>query len=73
MCRISPDGKLLATGGCDGILRVWTFPDLNAVHEIEAHGKEIDDMVKIIEYLLKAFLNILLSIFRISAQTIQRL
>ena len=43
-CRISYDGKLLATGGDDGKLRVWTFPDLNSVHEIEAHKKEIDDL-----------------------------
>ena len=43
-CRISYDGKLLATGGDDGKLRVWTFPDLNNVHEIEAHKKEIDDL-----------------------------
>ena len=42
--RISYDNKLLATGGDDGILRIWTFPDLNAVHEIEAHEKEIDDI-----------------------------
>lgn len=42
--RISYDSKLLVTGGDDGILRVWTFPDLNAVHEIEAHKKEIDDI-----------------------------
>ncbi len=43
-CRISFDGKLLASGGDDGILRVFTFPDLNAVHEMEAHAKEIDDV-----------------------------
>jgi prolactin regulatory element-binding protein len=42
--RISYDSKLLVTGGDDGILRVWTFPDLNAIHEIEAHDKEIDDI-----------------------------
>lgn len=34
----------MITGGDDGILRVWTFPDLNPVHEIEAHDKEIDDV-----------------------------
>lgn len=32
------------TGGYDGFVRIWTFPDLNLVHEIEAHKKEIDDM-----------------------------
>ena len=43
--RISPlDEKLMVTGGDDGVLRIWTFPDLNSVHEIEAHDKEIDDI-----------------------------
>jgi prolactin regulatory element-binding protein len=42
--RVSWDGKLMASGGDDGILRVWTFPELNPVHEIEAHEKEIDDI-----------------------------
>ena len=42
--RISNNGKLLISGGDDGILRVWTFPELNPIHEIEAHDKEIDDV-----------------------------
>ena len=43
--RVSPlDGKLMATGGDDGVLRIWTFPDLNSVHEIDGHEKEIDDI-----------------------------
>ena len=42
--RISHNGKLLISGGDDGILRVWTFPELNPIHEIEAHDKEIDDV-----------------------------
>ena len=33
MVRISPHGKLLATGGDDGHLRVWSFPDLAKVKE----------------------------------------
>eukprot|EP00094_Tigriopus_californicus_P005968 TCALIF_05750-PA protein Name:"Similar to Preb Prolactin regulatory element-binding protein (Mus musculus)" AED:0.03 eAED:0.03 QI:109/1/1/1/0.6/0.66/6/232/402 len=44
VCRISPDGSLLATGGDDGFLRIWTFPDLFRAHEVEAHEKEIDDL-----------------------------
>ena len=42
--RISPDARMMATGGDDGVLRVWTFPDLNPLHDIEAHDKEIDDL-----------------------------
>lgn len=34
----------MATGGDDGFLRIWTFPDLKRTHEIEAHEKEIDDL-----------------------------
>ena len=34
----------MATGGEDGILRIWTFPDLNQVKDLEAHDKEIDDI-----------------------------
>ena len=37
--RISYDGKFLISGGEDGILRVWSFPELNPIHE-----KEIDDI-----------------------------
>ena len=43
--KISPlDGKFMATGGDDGILRLWTFPDLNPVKDFEEHEKEIDDV-----------------------------
>lgn len=42
--KISLDGKLMATGGDDGLLRIWTFPELSRVHEIDAHEKEIDDL-----------------------------
>eukprot|EP00095_Tigriopus_kingsejongensis_P010901 maker-scaffold348_size200312-snap-gene-0.31 protein:Tk10901 transcript:maker-scaffold348_size200312-snap-gene-0.31-mRNA-1 annotation:"GA21593" len=44
VCQISPDGSLMASGGDDGFIRVWTFPDLLRAHEIEAHQKEIDDL-----------------------------
>lgn len=42
--RVSHDNQYLLTGGDDGILRVWTFPDFNRVLEIPAHDKEIDDI-----------------------------
>lgn len=34
----------MATGGTDGHVRLWKFPHLTKLHEIEAHSKEIDDM-----------------------------
>ena len=42
--RISPNNQFMATGGDDGMLRIWTFPDLYRTHEIDAHEKEIDDL-----------------------------
>lgn len=42
--RISGNGKLLATGGDDGHLRVWSFPELAKVHDFSTHEKEIDDI-----------------------------
>jgi len=42
--RISLNGKLLATGGDDGHLRVWSFPEMNKVHDFPEHEKEIDDI-----------------------------
>ncbi|XP_037928141.1 prolactin regulatory element-binding protein [Teleopsis dalmanni] len=42
--RISPDGRLMATGGTDGHLRVWTFPQMVQTEDFNAHTKEIDDI-----------------------------
>ncbi|CAD7085816.1 unnamed protein product [Hermetia illucens] len=42
--RISPDGKLMATGGTDGYIRIWSFPKMGKSSEIEAHSKELDDI-----------------------------
>ena len=44
VCKITPDKSLLATGGVDGSVRLWKYPNLNKVREIQAHSKEIDDM-----------------------------
>uniref|UniRef100_A0A182W8X1 Uncharacterized protein n=1 Tax=Anopheles minimus TaxID=112268 RepID=A0A182W8X1_9DIPT len=42
--RISPNGRLMATGGMDGHLRVWNFPKMTKASDIVAHTKEIDDL-----------------------------
>lgn len=42
--RISASGKLMATGGLDGHIRVWNFPSMTKITAIEAHTKEIDDL-----------------------------
>jgi len=42
--RLSLNGKFMATGGDDGHLRVWSFPDMTKVHDFTTHDKEIDDI-----------------------------
>ena len=42
--RVSLSGKFLASGGDDGHLRVFSFPDLDRVHDFATHEKEIDDI-----------------------------
>ena len=42
--RISLNGKFLASGGDDGHLRVFSFPELTKVHDFPEHVKEIDDI-----------------------------
>ncbi|XP_013115020.1 prolactin regulatory element-binding protein [Stomoxys calcitrans] len=42
--RISPNGHIMATGGTDGHLRVWSFPQMLKTADIEAHTREIDDI-----------------------------
>ena len=42
--RVSLNGKFLASGGDDGHLRVFSFPDLDKVHDFATHEKEIDDI-----------------------------
>lgn len=38
------DGRLVVTGGADGILRVWTFPEMQLKSKIEISKKEISDV-----------------------------
>lgn len=42
--RVSPNGKLMATGGIDGHVRIWNFPRMTQLVDINAHTKEIDDL-----------------------------
>ncbi|XP_072936813.1 guanine nucleotide-exchange factor SEC12 [Epargyreus clarus] len=42
--RISNNGKLMATGGTDGKVRVWSFPKMQLLFELEGHTKELDDV-----------------------------
>ncbi|XP_037047161.1 prolactin regulatory element-binding protein [Bradysia coprophila] len=42
--RISPNGKLMATGGTDGVVRVWKFPRMTKLMEFKKHTKEVDDL-----------------------------
>lgn len=42
--RVSLNGKFLASGGDDGHLRVFSFPDMDRVHDFATHEKEIDDI-----------------------------
>lgn len=44
--RISPNGKLMATGGTDGKVRLWSFPKMELLRTIDAHTKEV--IVKLI-------------------------
>ncbi|XP_011163400.1 prolactin regulatory element-binding protein [Solenopsis invicta] len=42
--RVSLQGTIMATGGTDGNVRLWKFPQLFKLHDLDAHGKEIDDL-----------------------------
>lgn len=42
--RVSPHGKIMATGGTDGSVKLWRFPQLQKLYDLDAHGKEIDDI-----------------------------
>lgn len=42
--RISPNCDRIATGGTDAHVRIWTFPQMTPIHDIDVHTKEIDDL-----------------------------
>ncbi|XP_038057734.1 prolactin regulatory element-binding protein-like [Patiria miniata] len=41
----SPNGLFFATGGADGHVRMWSYPSFEKQYEIEAHSKEVDDVI----------------------------
>lgn len=42
--RLSHNGKVMGTGGIDGIVRLWQFPSMKPHKTLKAHSKEIDDI-----------------------------
>ncbi|XP_064624555.1 prolactin regulatory element-binding protein-like [Lineus longissimus] len=42
--RFSKDASLMLTGGSDGYLRVWKFPDMKKSFEVKAYDDEVDDV-----------------------------
>ncbi|XP_060518043.1 prolactin regulatory element-binding protein [Cylas formicarius] len=42
--RVHCNGKIIATGGTDGDVRIWRFPHLQPLAKLKAHSKEIDDL-----------------------------
>ncbi|KAK4879765.1 hypothetical protein RN001_007911 [Aquatica leii] len=42
--RISRFNKTMATGGTDGVVRLWEFPTLKQLYTLKAHKQEIDDL-----------------------------
>lgn len=42
--RLSRNNDLMVTGGTDGNLRLWSFPKMEQLIQIEAHSKEVDDV-----------------------------
>ncbi|XP_067002485.1 guanine nucleotide-exchange factor SEC12 [Anabrus simplex] len=42
--RIGRNGKIMATAGTDGFVRLWDFPSLKKRLDIAAHSKEVDDL-----------------------------
>ncbi|XP_054718747.1 prolactin regulatory element-binding protein-like [Uloborus diversus] len=42
--KFSSLSKVLASAGSDGHIRLWKFPKLNQIHDIEAHNDDVDDL-----------------------------
>ncbi|XP_046566705.1 prolactin regulatory element-binding protein-like [Haliotis rubra] len=39
--RFGADHSILATGGADGFVRVWQYPDMKKIYEVKAHFKTV--------------------------------
>ncbi|CAN8006225.1 unnamed protein product [Ixodes pacificus] len=42
--RFAPEAELLFTGGADGCLRAWKYPQFKMEYEVKAHTDELDDL-----------------------------
>lgn len=42
--RLSRNCKLMATGGTDAVVRIWSFPKMIKQFDLEIHTKEVDDL-----------------------------
>ncbi|XP_022250089.1 prolactin regulatory element-binding protein-like isoform X2 [Limulus polyphemus] len=42
--RFTSVSNILATAGADGHVRLWKYPELTLLHDIEAHGDEVDNI-----------------------------
>ncbi|XP_018324563.1 prolactin regulatory element-binding protein [Agrilus planipennis] len=42
--KINHTGSLIATGGTEGVVRIWQFPSLKLLHTLKAHSQEVDDV-----------------------------
>lgn len=63
--RISHNGKYMATGGTDGHVRVWQFPQLNKKYNLKGHSKEVIILFNF--FVMKFYINYL-KIFSISVR-----
>lgn len=42
--RFAPETEVLFTGGADGCLRAWKYPQYTPIYKVQAHEDELDDL-----------------------------
>lgn len=42
--RFAPETEVLFTGGADGCLRAWKYPQYTMIYKVQAHEDELDDL-----------------------------